>query len=201
MRAVISAVTVVATGVAVSAQSLGTKADVVAKTASGPIVRPMDLLQIVVALAVVGWLLKWALPKVAGRLASKPKTSPGSTISVDETLSLGNGHLQVVTVRGRALLLAVSATGTTFLTDLTPATAPGTTAAPEETPAFFEMLDAADGTSEPTALNATTPSDDPGSMSMDDAIALISAARKRLDTPEATGTGALDRLNRLTGGR
>jgi len=183
------------------AQNLGTKADVVAKASSGPIVRPMDLIQMVAALAVVAWLLKWLLPKLAGKLSARPKASTGSTITVEESLALGTGQIQVVTVRGRTLLLAVATSGTTFLTDLTTENATQQTPVQDDAPAFFEMLDTAAGRAETAASLPEAAPEDTGGMSMNDAIALISAAKKRLETPAPAGNEALDRLNRLTGGR
>ena len=180
------------------AQDLGTKADVVAKTGSSPIVRPMDLVQMLVALAVVAWLLKWALPKVAGKLTSRAPRAAQGSIAVEESLALGTGQIQVVTVRGRTLLLSVSPTGTTFLTDLT--ANPPSLAPKQDEKAFFELLDGATGSHDAAVSFERTEQSGESGMSMDDALSLIASAKRRLES-STPSVDPLDRLNRLTGER
>lgn len=117
---------------------IGTKPDLVVTTppnAGG--VGAWDLVQMVVALAIVFALLKWALPKVVSRMNKKLSTKGSSSITVEESASFGGGNLQIVTARGRTLLLCVSQSGVSCLADLT-ADKPK-----KEEPAFFEMVDKA----------------------------------------------------------
>ena len=184
----------VAAPFAAHGQQLGTKKDIVTETksASGPIVQPMDLIQMVVALAIVAGLVKWVLPKVIGRLGRRISTPVGSTISLEESATFGGGQLQIVSVRGRTLLLCVATSGVTCLADLSE---PPSTRQPEE-PVFFDILDQADPTK---AIVTTAPEEDEATegMSMDDAMALIAAAQSRIEAPVTESP--LDRLNRLTG--
>lgn len=174
------------------AQDLGTKRDPVssAPASTGPIVRPTDLIQMLIALAVVGFLVKWAIPKVIGRLGRRIATPVGSTINLEESASFGGGQLQIVTVRGKTLLLCVATTGVTCLADLT-----DQGQAPVQEPVFFDILESADPTK---AVVTTLPGEDDEdpAMSMDDAMALIAAAKSRIEAPTES---PLDRLNRLTG--
>lgn len=174
---------------AVGAQNLGTKADLVGKspTSAGPIVQPMDMVQMLVALGVVVFLLKWVLPKVIGRLGRRFTTQAGGTIRVVESASFGAGQLQIVDVRDKTLLLSVTATGVTFLTDLTPST---TTTAPVPE-AFFDVLDRA-----ATEYEADSPQTGESPESVEAAVALIAQAQQRLQAPTQDDT-PLDRLNRL----
>ena len=118
---------------------LGTKADIIVNTPEQPtpLVGGWDMVQMLVALAIVFVLLKWALPKVVARMNKKLVTSSDSSITVEESSNFGGGSLQIVSARGRTLLLCVSQNGVTFLTDRTKV--------PEkqEEPAFFEMVDKA----------------------------------------------------------
>lgn len=171
----------------VLSQPLGTKKDVVATaTNTSPIVQPGDLFQMVIALVIVGALVKWVLPKMVTKLSRRVSTPLGSSIRVEETATIGANQLQVVTVRGRTLLLGLTTTGVNCLADLTEPTK-----APEQ-PAFFEVLDAADP-SKAVVTEAAEPAND--EMSMQDAMELIAAAQSRIQE----GDSPLDRLNRLTG--
>ena len=120
------------------AQGIGTKPDLVVKTPqnSGG-VGAMDMVQMVVALAIVFALLKWALPKLVSRMNKKISTKAGSSITIEESASFGGGNLQIVSARGRTLLLCVSQSGVSCLADLTDATPK------KDEPAFFEMVDKA----------------------------------------------------------
>lgn len=173
-------------------QSLGTKKDPVstATTSSSPIVQPLDLIQMVVALAIVAALIKWVLPRVIGRLGRRISTPVGSTIKLEESASFGGGQLQIVTVRERTLLLCVATSGVSCLADLTKADQ----ASRVEHPVFMDILDNAD----PTNAVVTTMEPEEDAMSMDDALALIAAAKNRIE-PTTAPDSPLDRLNRLTG--
>ena len=117
---------------------LGAKPDLVVKSPQGaPAVGTWDLVQMVVALAIVFALLKWALPKVVSRMNKRISTKSGSSINIEESASFGGGTLQIITARGKTLLLCVSQTGVTCLADLT------REAIQKEEPAFFEMVDKA----------------------------------------------------------
>lgn len=120
------------------AQGIGTKPDLVVKApqnAGG--VGVWDMVQMVVALGIVFALLKWALPKLVSRMNKKISTKSGSSITIEESASFGGGNLQIVTARGRTLLLCVSQNGVTCLADLTESTVK------KDEPAFFEMVDQA----------------------------------------------------------
>lgn len=120
------------------AQEMGTKPDLVVKApqnAGG--VGAWDMVQMVVALAIVFALLKWALPKLVSRMNKRISTKSGSSITIEESASFGGGNLQIVTARGRTLLLCVAQNGVTCLADLTD------TAPKKDEPAFFEMVDKA----------------------------------------------------------
>ncbi len=192
------------------AQSLGTKKDVVspATTTTAPIVQPWDLLQMFVAVAVVAVLLKWVLPKVIAKLGKRISTPVGSSISVEETASFGGGQLQIVKVRSKTLLLSIGSTGVTCLADLTESLSTD-----QEAKVFFDYLDEAKDKN-PTIETASAaavlmdggPSEDPSTprdapqseLSMEDAIALISAAQSRLTHGSEAQTPE-DRWRRLTG--
>jgi flagellar biogenesis protein FliO len=123
---------------AAQGESLGTKADIVTSAPRGSsVVNGWDLVQMVVALAVVFALLKWALPKVVARMNKRLVTKAGSSISIEESASFGGGNLQIVSARGRTLLLCVSQNGVTCLADLTEQKGH------KEEPAFFELVDQA----------------------------------------------------------
>ena len=136
-----SALTLFVLGAFTAAQDTvaGTKRDIVVSTPPSSGVSGMDLVQMVVALAIVFALLKWALPKVVSKMNKKLTTKDGSSIHVEESASFGGGNLQIVTARGRTLLLCVAQNGVTMLADLTDSQQDRK---PEE-PAFFELVDKA----------------------------------------------------------
>lgn len=133
-----TAVSLLLFGVLTHAQGLGTKPNLVVESPKSSGVGAMDLVQMVVALAIVFVLLKWALPKVVARMNKKLSTKEGSSISIEESASFGGGNLQIVSARGRTLLLCVSQSGVSCLADLTEAQP-----AKKEQPAFFELVDRA----------------------------------------------------------
>lgn len=134
----LSALFLTSSSVVAFAQDLGTKSDIVVKSPqAGPVVSGWDMVQMLVALGIVFALLKWALPKLVNKLNRRVVVKGGSSISVEESASFGGGSLQIVTARGRTLLLCVSQSGVTCLAELTP-----TEPAKEES-AFFEMVDKA----------------------------------------------------------
>lgn len=119
--------------------ALGTKPDVVTKTAetatSQPIVNGWEFLQMGLALAIVFALLKYGLPKIISKWGGRMKSSSNSSIKIEESASFGGGTLQVVTVRGKSVLLAVSQSGVQFLTEV------GADPLEDGQPAFFELMD------------------------------------------------------------
>ena len=161
------------------APNLGTKADIIVNTPEQPtpLLGGWDMVQMLVALAIVFALLKWALPKVVARMNKKLVTNSDSSITVEESANFGGGSLQIVSARGRTLLLCVSQNGVTFLTDLTKVSEE-----PEE-PAFFEMVD-----------NASE-------MGKDDlrAVVEIDEVEPAPDLPQDDAQAVLARLERLTG--
>lgn len=168
-------------------QALGTKPDITTKStvAEQPMVQPMDIAHMVLALVIVGGLLKWVLPKAIAKLGKRITGPVGSTIQIEESASFGAGQLQIVTVRGKTLLLCVTSQGVSNLADLTPSPLP--LAADE--PAFVDILESADP-SKAIVTGAVTADDE--DMSVDDAMRLIAQAKTlKQDSP-------LDRLNRLT---
>jgi flagellar biogenesis protein FliO len=139
MRSIASAFALLAASLALSQQSgIGTKPDLVVRpTQISGGVGTWDLVQMVVALAIVFALLKWALPKLVTRMNKRLSAKDGSSITVEESASFGGGSLQIVTARGRTLLLCVSQSCVTLLADLT------SDKPVQEEPAFFEMVDKA----------------------------------------------------------
>ena len=122
-----------------SAQSnvLGTKADIVKHVPTSSAVGVWDVVQMIVALAIVFALLKWALPKVVAKMNRRMGGSSSETIKLEESAMLGGCQLQIVTVRGRTLLLGASQAGVNYLADLSERTAE------RDEPAFFELVDQA----------------------------------------------------------
>lgn len=122
-----------------SAQSgaLGTKADLVKSGTTGSAVGAWDLVQMIFALAVVFALLKWALPKLVTKLNKKMGSSSSESIRMEESAMFAGCQLQIVTVRGRTLLLGSSQAGVTCLADLTQNNGS------KDEPAFFELVDKA----------------------------------------------------------
>ena len=179
-------------------QSLGTKPDVTTKqtVAEQPLVQPMDMVQMFVALLIVGALLKWVLPKVIAKFGKRLSSPIGSTIEVQESSSFGAGQLQIVKVRDRTLLLCVTAQAVSCLADLTePVNTPQTAK-----DAFIDFLDNANPANAVVseASDDDTANDSDDGMSMDDAMKLIAQAQaKLLGTPQESSP--LERLNRLTG--
>ena len=97
----------------------------------------MALVQMVVALAIVQVVVKYALPKFASTFNKRLATGTGSSIKVEESAAFAGGNLYVVSVRGKDLLLSASASGVVCLADLTE----GPTQS--EPLGFDEMLEAA----------------------------------------------------------
>jgi flagellar biogenesis protein FliO len=78
------------------------------------------LAQMLLALAIVAFLLKWALPKLAGKVVGKKLvTSATGGIQVEETAQFAGGSLFIISARGKTLLVSVTGQSVTNLADLT----------------------------------------------------------------------------------
>lgn len=100
-----------------AADPLGTRASPASFEASpvgfGPVV------QMLLALALVGVGIKWALPAIVKRFGGGISTPTGGTIRIEESASFPGGRLYVVEARGRTLLLGATAQNVSCLADLT----------------------------------------------------------------------------------
>lgn len=117
--------------------ALGTKADMVAHQPSSSAIGAWDMVQMIVALAVVFVLLKWALPKIVTKLNKKMGSSSSEGIRLEDSAMFAGCQLQVVSVKGRTLLIGATPNAVSCLADLT------TSAKTHEPPAFFELVDRA----------------------------------------------------------
>ncbi len=127
-----------ATAIVLAEETLGTKADLVAPPTqaaapSGPGLG--QFLPMLLALGIILGLLKFALPKAMAKFNRRLTTPLNSPILLEESASLAAGSLQVVTVRGKSLLLAITPQGVSCLATLDP------TPTVADEPAFFELLD------------------------------------------------------------
>lgn len=97
--------------------ALGTRPSPVNYEASpvgiGPVV------QLLLALAVVGAGIKFALPWVMKRFGGRIATQANGSIRIEESAAFPGGKLYVVEARGRTLLLGTTAQNVTCLADLT----------------------------------------------------------------------------------
>jgi hypothetical protein len=89
------------------------------------------LAQMVLALAIVAFLLKWVLPKVAGKLTKKLVTTAQGGIQIEESAQFAGGSLYIVSARGKSILISVAGTTVSTLTELTQA--------PQSQPDAFEL--------------------------------------------------------------
>lgn len=80
---------------------------------AGPVV------QMLVALALVGAGIRWVLPAVVKRLGGRLSTEANGTIRIEESASFPGGRLYVVEARGRTLLLGTTPQSVACLADLT----------------------------------------------------------------------------------
>ncbi|MCH7903879.1 MAG: flagellar biosynthetic protein FliO [Armatimonadetes bacterium] len=116
-----------------------TKPDILTKAQPSPtpVFNGLEMAQMFLALGMVFFLLKWALPRIAAKMNKRLVAKSGANIKLEEAASFGAGSLQVVEVRSKVLLLGVMPTGISFLAELTDEA----TEADEQ--AFFEMVDEA----------------------------------------------------------
>ncbi len=119
-----------------SAQQYGTKKDALSAVSGSSGSPTMPLLQMLLALAIVFALLKFALPKVASKLSKKLVTGVDSSIRIEESANFAGGSLYVVSARGKTLLLSVGSSGVSCIADLT------SSKSEPEPPLFTEILEA-----------------------------------------------------------
>jgi flagellar biogenesis protein FliO len=120
--------------------SLGTKGDLIkpeapATQAAGPNLGFAQFLPMIVALIIIFVLLKFVAPKLIGKFNKRLTTPLNSPIILEESANFATGNLQVVSVRGKSLLLAITPQGVTCLAEVP------NKAQEDSVPAFFELLD------------------------------------------------------------
>lgn len=116
---------------------LGTKASPVAGPMSADTGGAgfMPFLQMMIALLIVLALLKFVMPKMVTKLNKKLVTGVGSAIRIEESAAFAGGTLYIVSAKSKTLLLSVTSTGVTCLSDLTDGIAK------VEPPTFQEIVD------------------------------------------------------------
>ncbi len=118
---------------------LGTKSSPISSAAGPGGMGVMPLIQMAIALAVVLGLLKFVLPKLAGKMSKKLITSTASALTIEESANFAGGTLYVVRAKSKTLLLSVSTQGVNCIADLTEESKE-----PEKT-AFEVIIDEAPG--------------------------------------------------------
>jgi hypothetical protein len=131
----------------------GTKAGpAVQGASSGGGIGVASMLQMLLALAIVACLLKFVLPRLAGRLKSRIVPGLGTELRVEETAAFAGGSLYIVQARRKTLLLSASASGVSCLADLTE-----DPQLPPEPPTFQELVETAQAVIEPNEEAAAEP--------------------------------------------
>ena len=116
----------------------GTKTSPMPTTGNESSIGYLPVVQMIVALILVLFLVKWAMPLLVKKYTNKVQKGSSSGIRIEETATIGPANLCVVTVRGRTLLLGSTAENVACLADLTKV---------EPEPATFqEMLEESPGT-------------------------------------------------------
>jgi len=95
----------------------------------------MSFLQMMVALAIVFVLLKFAMPKLAAKLNKRLVTKVDSAIRIEESAAFAGGSLYIVSAKSKTLLLSVSSHGVSCLADISESKAG------PELPTFQEIVD------------------------------------------------------------
>lgn len=121
--------------------TLGTKPDVIVAGGGSGAPSIWPLVQTMLVLGVLFYLLKAFGPKIVQRMNKRLTPDLDSPIRVHESVPCGPATLQVIEVRGRQLLIAISPQGLTYLTDVTERTE---AQAPTQAAAFFELVDEAE---------------------------------------------------------
>jgi flagellar biogenesis protein FliO len=161
---------------------LGTKASAAAPAAAAGGVGPMPFLQMAIALGIVLMLVKWLLPKLAGKVGKRLVTNLGASIRIEESANFAGGTLYVVQAKSKTLLLGVTSAGVACLADLTE-----TGPAADEPPTFQEFVEAAPGDPPMAAVVEFDPDDDAAPAHPDE------------DPERQEIAAALERLARLSG--
>jgi len=118
----------------------GTKPDLV-----GPVMPSSSgggtgaLIQLILVVAIVGFGIKFLLPKWISKWHSKMSINATGSIRIEESATFAGGSLHLVHVKSKSLLLSVSPQGVQCLADVSDS------AQSEEGPAFFELVDRASG--------------------------------------------------------
>lgn len=95
-----------------------------------------SLVQTVLAVIVVGALLKFALPALMKRFGAPLSASSGHNLKIEESAGFPGGHLHVVRAGGKRLLVGTTSGSVALLSDLTEAPA-------ADVPLFSEMVESA----------------------------------------------------------
>jgi flagellar biogenesis protein FliO len=98
---------------------------------------PMQLLQLLIALAVVVIILKVVLPRLAPRIQRRIAHQSGDSVRVTESIELGGAGLHLVRVRDRELLIGTATSGVQLIADVTPASSS------PPPPTFLDFVDSA----------------------------------------------------------
>lgn len=94
------------------------------------------LIQTVLAILIVGALLKFALPAMLRKFGAPLGTSSGHNLKIEESAGFPGGHLHVVRAGGKRLLIGTTSGSVALLSDLTEAKGP-------ELPLFSDMVESA----------------------------------------------------------
>lgn len=191
--------------------ALGTKPDITsAPAAGGALVGPMEIVQLLAALGLVGALLKWGLPWIISK-SRNGKTGKG-LVRVEESVPVGPGQLHVVEVEGRRLLVGSTAQTISLISELNiphiTIQQPGFASEQiDDAPAFFEMVDERLQEPEPApepkakrqvvkgkaaVVKEVVPDDDEGGLDFEQALALITSAKRRSGIAEASPSAAAE---------
>ena len=76
------------------------------------------MIQMLIALGIVIFLLKWLLPKIADKWFAPNKSTRSGLIKVVESSPLGNAVLHLIEVDGNKLLVASHSQGVTLMTSI-----------------------------------------------------------------------------------
>lgn len=94
------------------------------------------LVQTVLAVIIVGAILKFALPALMKRFGAPLGASSGHNLRIEESAGFPGGHLHVVRAGGKRLLIGTTSGSVALLSDLTEPSQP-------DLPLFSEMVEAA----------------------------------------------------------
>jgi len=115
-----------------ASMNLGTKSDLVGGAMETP---GLPILPTLGGMILIYVLLRWLGPILHKKGLKKLNTTLGSSIKIEESATFPGGTLYVVEARGKTLLIGQGAAGLSCLANLTEEK--------PQTPAFFELVDAA----------------------------------------------------------